>query len=310
MLLGGFQPVEEACEGGRFHLGGELLRGLAEAVDGAAPQGVAHTGGELDVEPEGLLGQHDEVGQGESQTGAHPPQTAGQSDRCAATGLAEPDIGESGCTSAGPGHPVCPSGSASLSVTGCGGLGEPAGLLPPRQGLDRLGEQWGVRLLPLRLIPAIADLLPRRTNLCSGQCRQGAQVGGADTRPGEQSQESITALGVGGHGQGGAHIGDLRHAQHAAEPDDLVGHAEVIQGVGDREELGASAAQDRHLRLRAPPLLHEVGDGARLRQRILDEGADDDALGQARGLGPFMELIDRDVGDLGVPGLRSVVAQW
>ena len=77
----------------------------------------------------------------------------------------------------------------------------------------------------------------------------------------------------------------------------------------DGQQLGAGAAQDRHLGARGPPLPHEGGHGARLGERVLHEGADDGALGQARGPGPLVELLDRDAGDLGVPGPRGAVAQ-
>ena len=57
--------------------------------------------------------------------------------------------------------------------------------------------------------------------------------------------------------------------EYAAQPDHLVGHAPLLQGLGDGGDLGAGAAQDRHLGVRAPPLLHEGGDGARLLERVL-----------------------------------------
>ena len=139
------------------------------------------------------------------------------------------------------------AGAQALQDRGDGGQafagwnGEAAPLGQIGEGFDQAGLAPGIEPGPLRLFPGELD----------GPGVEGAQIRGADPPQRQQAQEQVVAGGVDGYAQGRAHREDLGAHDQALPSDDLVGHAQLAQGLGHRVHVGAFPAQHGYLRLSA-----------------------------------------------------------
>ena len=283
VLLGGVEPLQEACERGRVGVRGEGEGRLLEGVEGAVPHRVADSGGDLDVKVEGLLGQGDKVGKGQGDGLADAPDRPG-----GAQGDGEP---------------------RRRQLDGGRQVLRPL-LVPSQQGVQGFADQWRVGLVlgasALRSGPA---RLRGRADDLTGQRRQGAQVAGADAETGQKPDHPVPARGVGGDGQQGADVGDLGDVQHPAQAHDRVGHTGRLQLGGDGLHLRPGAAQDGHLGAGRPALGEEAGDGTGLLDGILEKGSVHRARLQAEGDGPGPQGRDGDVLPHRIPVLDDAGAQ-